>query len=192
MADQTANGLYRQRKKPPASASMRSARKNADGRGSIVANRRPSRRDVAIANNKAHRDYGLLYDKPPMLQTDIAPKRQPRERDVNAPPLEREVLKAVWKYLAHHPKVHWITRMNSGTAMADFGSAGMRPIRFQYKRGMSDLLGQMKDGRIICVEVKREGENLQDHQREFLNEVRAANGVAFVARNVDDCIAGIK
>ena len=114
--------------------------------------------------------------------------RQRREPSGNAVPLERDVLKAVWKYLAHHPKVQWITRMNSGTAMADFGNAGMVPLRFNYKRGMSDLLGQLKDGRIICVECKREGVALQDHQREFLNEVRSAKGVSFVARSVDDCI----
>ena len=31
--------------------------------------------------------------------------RQRREPSGNAVPLERDVLKAVWKYLAHHPKV---------------------------------------------------------------------------------------
>lgn len=152
--------------------------------------KRPTRRDTMIANASAHRLYAAMTDKPPMVEYDIPPVRQQKPMGTNDDqrPLERDVLKAVWKYLAHHNKVAWITRMNSGTAMADFGTAGMVPLRFQYKRGMSDLLGQMKDGRIICVEVKREGMPLQDHQRAFLNEVRAANGVAFVARSIDDCI----
>ena len=153
-----------------------------------MGNRRPSRREMMQSLNLAHRDLGLLYDKPPMLTVDVKPKRERGAAAPNAAPLEREVLRAVWKYLAHHPKVQWITRMNSGTAMADFGASGTHPLRFNYKRGMSDLLGQLKDGRIICVECKREGVALQDHQRDFLNEVRAANGVAFVARSVDDCI----
>lgn len=131
--------------------------------------------------------YGLIYDKPPMIQEAVSAPRQRHAPAKDAPPLERDVLKAVWHYLARHPKVQWITRMNSGTAMADFGAGGVHPLRFQYKRGMSDLLGQLKDGRIICVECKREGVGLQDHQRDFLNEVRHANGVAFVARNIEDC-----
>ena len=153
-----------------------------------MGNRRPSRREMMQSLNLAHRDLGLLYGKPPMLTVDVKPKRERGATAPNAAPLEREVLRAVWKFLAHHPKVQWITRMNSGTAMADFGKQGMVPLRFNYKKGMSDLLGQLKDGRIICVECKREGVALQDHQRDFLNEVRAANGCAFVARNIDDCI----
>ena len=109
-----------------------------------------------------------------------------------APPLERDVLKAVWHYLSAHPKVAWVTRINSGGTYFDNTHGGQQFMRFNYKKGISDLIGQMKDGRFLAVECKREGANLEDHQREFLNEVRAANGVAFVARNVDDCIAGIK
>ena len=151
-------------------------------------NRPRSKRDQQLANNASHAYYAALSGKPPMLTVAVKPKRERQAVAPNAAPLEREVLKAVWKYLAHHPKVQWITRMNSGTAMADFGASGTHPLRFNYKRGMSDLLGQLKDGRIICVEVKREGVALQDHQRDFLNEVRAANGCAFVARSVEDCI----
>ena len=147
-----------------------------------------SKRDQQLANNASHAYYAALSGKPPMLTVAVKPKRERGATAPNAAPLEREVLRAVWKYLAHHPKVQWITRMNSGTAMADFGKQCMVPLRFNYKRGMSDLLGQLKDGRIICVECKREGVALQDHQRDFLNEVRAANGCAFVARSVDDCI----
>jgi len=106
--------------------------------------------------------------------------------DPNAPPLERDVLKAVWKYLAHHPRVAWVTRLNSGTVMADFGADGVHPLRMNYKRGMSDLLGQLRDGRILCCETKREGVALAPHQRDFLNEVLANGGIAFVARSVED------
>lgn len=114
-------------------------------------------------------------------------KRVRKPIDPNAPPLERDVLKAVWKYLAHHPKVAWITRINSGHLVLD----GTRHVHLNYKRGMSDLIGQMRDGRFIAVECKREGEELMDHQRDFLNEVLKNNGVAFVARSVDDAIAGV-
>src|SRR5260221_11878799 len=114
------------------------------------------------------------------------------ERDADAPPLERDVLKAIWKYLSHYPKVAWCTRINSGTVMADFGADGVHPLRMNYKRGISDLIGQMRDGRFLACEVKREGANLMDHQREFLNEGIRNHGVAFVARNVGDAEEALK
>ena len=155
-----------------------------------MGNRRPTRREMMQSLNLAHRDLGLLYDKPPMLTVDVKPKRE-RERGAAggiAPPLERAVLRAVWAYLSHHPKVAWVTRVNSGGTYFDNGKGGSQFMRFNYKRGISDIIGQMRDGRFLACECKREGVALQDHQRDFLNEVRAANGVAFVARSVEDCI----
>lgn len=114
-----------------------------------------------------------------------APVRDPRRVS------EADVLKAVWRYLAHHPRVAWITRMQSGAAMMDFGKAGIRHLHFNRKRGMSDLLGQLRDGRIICVEVKAPDGELMDHQRDFLNEVRLHNGVSFVARSIQDAVEAL-
>ena len=151
-------------------------------------NRPRSKRDIALAANADHRHYGLLYDKPPMLTVDVKPKRERGATAPNAAPLEREVLRAVWAYLSHHPKVAWVTRVNSGGTYFDDGKGGSQFMRFNYKRGISDIIGQMRDGRFLACECKREGVALQDHQREFLNEVRAANGVAFVARSVEDCV----
>lgn len=142
---------------------------------------RTKRERIAASNH-----YRLLYGDGQAIP--MPEKRERKPADPNAPPLERDVLKAVWKYLAHHPRVAWVTRINSGHLVLD----GTRHVHMNYKRGMSDLIGQMKDGRFIAVECKREGENLMDHQRDFLNEVLKNNGVAFVARSVDDAIAGIR
>jgi hypothetical protein len=133
--------------------------------------------------------YADMAQKPRLdYSTALKPKREraPTVRDVNAPPLERDVLKAVWKLLSHHPKVAWCTRINSGSLMADFGTSGIHPMRLNYKRGISDLIGQLRDGRFLAVECKREGASLMDHQRDFLNEVRKHHGVAFVARCLED------
>jgi len=152
-----------------------------------------SKRETALLMNRAHRDMGLLYDKLPMITETVSAPRRQRERGSNpdASPLEKDVLKAVWAYLSHHPKVAWCSRINSGGTYFDNNKGGQQFMRFNYKRGMSDLIGQMKDGRFLACECKREGANLEDHQREFLNEVRAANGVAFVARNVQDCMEAL-
>lgn len=42
------------------------------------------------------------------------------------------------------------------------------------------------------LRAEREGANLMDHQREFLNEVLSNHGVAFVARNIDDAEEALK
>lgn len=49
----------------------------------------------------------------------------------------------------------------------------------------------MRDGRRLEVEVKRPGENATDEQQKFLDAVRGAGGVAFVARCVEDVFAAL-
>jgi hypothetical protein len=151
--------------------------------------RRSSFRTQAQEGRAGNEAVHALWGNGKPRQIVYAPEKPKRERhapDPNAPPLERDVLKAVWKLLAHHPKVAWVTRLNSGTVMADFGADGFHPLRMNYKRGISDLIGQLRDGRFLACEVKREGAALMDHQREFLNEVLRHNGVAFVARCIED------
>lgn len=152
---------------------------------SFPKSRRDQLAEARAGNAHVHAMYG--DGRPPQIA--YAPEKPKCERhapDLNAPPLERDVLKAVWKYLAHHPRVAWVTRLNSGTVMADFGKDGVHPLRMNYKRGISDLIGQLKTGQFLACEVKREGAALMDHQREFLNEVLRNGGVAFVARCVED------
>lgn len=152
--------------------------------------RKPSKRDVAKMNNNAHRFYASLSDRAPMME-EVIPEKRERKPQTDAPPLEREVLKACWQYLSHHPKVAWVTRINSGGTYFSDGHGNDQFMRFNYKRGISDLIGQMKaeyGGKFLAVECKREGASLEEHQRDFLNEVRQAGGIAFVARSVEDCI----
>ena len=149
-----------------------------------------SLRDIAIANNAADRFYAASFNKEPAFQREIKPKRERAAigTDPSAPPLERDVLKAVLKFLSHHPKVAWCCRVNSGMLQLD----NDRFIRFNSKRGMADIIGMTTTGLFLACEVKREGAALMDHQRDFLNEVRANGGVAFVARSIDDAQEGLR
>ena len=74
------------------------------------------------------------------------------------PVAERDVLKAAIQLLALHPRVAWAHRFNSG-AYADGG----RYIRFGFV-GCPDIIGQMTDGRILCLEIKRPGKKLSEDQ----------------------------
>lgn len=63
---------------------------------------------------------------------------------------EAAALKEVLMALTAHSAVAWCERMNCGAA-----KIGSRFVRFGWK-GCPDVLGQLKDGRFLGVEVKAE------------------------------------
>lgn len=93
---------------------------------------------------------------------------------------EAAALREVHMALKCHSAVAWAERQNTGA----FRVEG-RFVRFGW-RGCSDLLGQLKDGRFLAVEVKAKTGRIRPEQTAFLERVRAAGGVAFVARNCND------
>lgn len=95
---------------------------------------------------------------------------------------EAAALAEVMQVLKHHPAVAWCERQNSGVARI-----GGRFVRFGWP-GCSDLLGQLKDGRLLAVECKAAKGNLQAEQAEFLSRVRRFGGVAFLARDCRDVL----
>ena len=96
--------------------------------------------------------------------------------------LEAAALVEVLKALNTHPAVAWVERMNSGAARI-----GSRFVRFGFK-GCPDVLGQLKDGRLLGVEVKAKTGRLRPEQTIFLERIRGAGGVAFVARDLRDVL----
>ena len=104
-------------------------------------------------------------------------EQQPRRvHDTKEAAAMVEVLRA----LRTHPAVSWCERMNSGAARI-----GSRFVRFGF-RGCPDVLGQLKDGRLLGVEVKGPTGRLRPEQELFLARVRGAGGVAFMARDCRD------
>lgn len=99
---------------------------------------------------------------------------------------EAAALVEVLQALRTHPAVAWCERMNSGAARI-----GARFVRFGWP-GCPDVLGQLKDGRLLGVEVKGPGGKLRPAQVAFLERIRAAAGVAFVARDCRDVLREIE
>lgn len=95
---------------------------------------------------------------------------------------EAAALVEVLKALNAYPAVSWCERMNSGAARM-----GARFVRFGFK-GCPDVLGQLNDGRLLGVEVKGPTGRLRPEQAVFLERVRGAGGVAFVARDLRDVL----
>ena len=75
--------------------------------------------------------------------------------------------------------------MNTGAARV-----GNRFIRFGWP-GCPDVLGQLKDGRFLAVEVKAQAGRLRPEQALFLERIRCAGGVAFVARDLRDVLRAL-
>lgn len=101
-------------------------------------------------------------------------------------PLERDVLRGVLEALALHPSVAWAHRMNVGA----FENAAGRHVRVGFV-GCPDVIGQLRDGRFLAVEVKRPGGKVTDDQAAFLARVTKHGGVGFVAYGVDDVMRQI-
>jgi len=102
-------------------------------------------------------------------------------------PLEADSLREVMQALRSHKLVAWVERQNTGAA-----KVGGRFIKFGW-RGCSDLLGQLKDGRLLAVECKRpKGGKLSSDQLNFLDIVRNHGGVAFVATNLHDVLNNLE
>ena len=119
---------------------------------------------------------------------EIPKARAPRVIKERTEPSESEILKAIMQLLKTHPKVAKVWRQNSGTFQMQHGDK-TRYIRANTARGMSDIMGILKDGRTLAIEVKSRTGKIHEHQRAFLLTIHQAGGMAFVARSVDDVIA---
>lgn len=115
----------------------------------------------------------------PAVETDLLGHEIINQNRKNAKP-EAGALKEVLMALTAHSAVAWCERMNSGAA-----KIGNRFVRFGWK-GCPDVLGQLKDGRLLGVEVKAEKGKLRPEQTIFLERIRLAGGVAFMARDCRD------
>ena len=101
-------------------------------------------------------------------------------------PSEAVVLSAVRKALTLHRAVAWVERLNSGAGKLQYRDGEQSQfLRFGW-RGAPDLIGQLRDGRMLAVEVKRPSGRVRPEQAQFLETVREHGGCGFVARGVDD------
>jgi hypothetical protein len=92
--------------------------------------------------------------------------------------LEKDVQAAITQYLTLMGIFHW--KQNNTGIKKDNGS--WIPSNLP---GVSDILGILKDGRFLAIEVKRPGGKATEAQLEFIENINDNGGVAFVADNVD-------
>ncbi len=103
-------------------------------------------------------------------------QQTPRTNDHKEAAALVEVLKA----LRAHPAVSWAERQNTGSTRI-----GGRFIRFGWP-GCADILGQLRDGRFLAVEVKGPTGKLRPEQSVFLERINGAGGMGFMAHDLRD------
>lgn len=101
-------------------------------------------------------------------------------------PTEADIQSAIMRALRVHPAVVWHERMNSaaGHLLYPDGKKS-RFIRFGFL-GQPDILGQVRGGKLLAIEVKRPSGKTSSEQKAFLLKAEANGAIAFVARSVAD------
>lgn len=59
----------------------------------------------------------------------------------------------------------------------------VRGRKFIGRLGVSDLIGISKDGKWVACEIKTINDVFSDEQKQFLNDVKKAGGIALVAKD---------
>ena len=117
----------------------------------------------------------------PRIDTGAKEKRAAPVR--SAAPLERDIQKAIRQLLRVHPLVAWHGRINRGAVQDARGNY----VVFNDIKGCADLIGQLKTGHWLAIEVKRPGNVPTEDQQEFLDAVALNGGLAFWCDSVEEC-----
>lgn len=102
-------------------------------------------------------------------------------------PLEQERLNGIINYLQLEPRVKVFWRVNGGGRAVKNGFIWFYKLfvgrREQKGKGLPDIIGVLRGGKILAIEVKRPGEKPTEEQAEFLSMVAECGGVSGVANN---------
>jgi len=147
---------------------------------------RKTLREVMTDHQRTEDTLAALWGKP---RRELPIPAEPKKRAPAKPsgePSEAEILHAIIQLLHRHPRVAQCWRQNSGTFAERNRDGSTRYIRANTARGMSDIMGILKDGRTLAIEVKSRTGRMRPGQEEFLQTIRQAGGVAGVCRSVED------
>ena len=143
-------------------------------------------REVMTDHQRTEDTLAALWGKPRReLPIPAEPKKRAPAKS-SGEPSEAEILRAIIQLLHRHPRVAQAWRINSGTFQERNRDGSTRYIRANTARGMSDIMGILKDGRTLAIEVKSRTGRMRPGQEEFLQTIRSAGGVAGVCRSVED------
>ena len=94
-------------------------------------------------------------------------------------PTEKQIQDAILEYLKMKGIFAW--KQNVGAFLLTSNDK-KRMVRSAFP-GVSDILGYLRDGRGLAIEVKRPGKKLTHDQQAFLDAVNATKALGFVAHS---------
>ena len=104
---------------------------------------------------------------------------------------ESEIQQNIILALTVHPKVAWCMVVTTGQFKVKGGyiTTG-HYITEDQKRltGMSDIIGQLRDGRFFCIETKKPGEEPTEEQFNYLDLVAKNGGVSGWCDSVESAL----
>lgn len=121
-----------------------------------------------------------------------------RTRTKPAAPLEQDVLSATFRTLLKLPQIAWVGRFNSGAMQTQYkGKKGFYRFNTLPKGlSMSDLAGQLRDGRFFALECKRPGwkkpsDDREQAQAAFLARVNENGGIGRFFTSVEEALDAV-
>lgn len=100
---------------------------------------------------------------------------------------ESDIQKAILRYL-ELKKIYAWTNKTTGTwdVKGNFFRKG------STLKGVSDILGILKGGKFLAIEIKKKGNYASQEQKLFIKNINDRGGIAFVAYSIDDVILNLK
>jgi len=133
----------------------------------------------------------LRFESEDALRRETAKRRERFVTRGHVRVPERDILPVVLAFLKRHPKVAFAYRSQAGLLRSlDDDKHKPRKVRVGFK-GLSDIVGMLRDGRFLACEVKADGGVISDDQCAFIDAVRAAGGIGFFAWGVDDVVEAL-
>jgi hypothetical protein len=99
---------------------------------------------------------------------------------------EKAIETQILHFLAYKGIMAWKIE-NQGTFDAKKGIY-RRKIGPGRTLGVSDIVGLLPNGRLFAIEVKSATGRISEHQEQFLNRIKQNEGLAFIARSIEDVI----
>jgi len=108
-------------------------------------------------------------------------------------PKEADIQRDLLRMLEMDHRVAFVARFNSGARIDKVG----RPIRFNTLAGCPDIMGMLKNGKHIAIEVKRPGwrgpsDDRERAQEEHLRLVNLYGGIGMFAWEVEQVVERLR
>lgn len=106
---------------------------------------------------------------------------------------ETDLQSNIVQALGRLPQVAWVMVVTTGKYRMKGGSFVTTgyyhdTADMQSKTGMSDIIGQLKTGQFLAIEVKLPGETPSDEQYYFIDMVEKNGGVSGWVTSVDEAL----